>query len=80
MSEYPHPSEFVLEELVARGWTRTDLLGYTVGAVERAATVNMLNGHDPITVAVARILALAFGTSVALWLGLQASYDSQEKT
>ena len=55
------------------------MLEFTASDVEHEEMKDMLDGFGTITAGVAKNLARAFGTSVVLWLGLQAVYDSQEQ-
>ena len=84
-----HPSEFIQDELDARGWDRDELairmggnFAETRAGLEfymeiGATTPQMFMGEDT-----ARQLANAFGTSYRLWLNLERAWRSapgQEK-
>lgn len=71
-------SEFIAEELKARGWGM-DALAERMGggAVSNRCVLDILSHNDPIvhlTRQTAHKLALAFGTSVTLWLNLDAAW------
>lgn len=84
-----HPGEYLQEELEARGWTLSDLLTWmhapprmgdrrrsklpTYTGDELAA---VLNGQMRVTELMAFRLSRALGTSVELWLALQATWDA----
>jgi HTH-type transcriptional regulator / antitoxin HigA len=69
-----HPGEYIADELEARGWSQSDL----AKIIERPFQhVNlMVNGKRRVTVDAAVELAAAFGTSVEVWLNLQARFDA----
>ena len=77
MTEQPagcfRPGEFIREELKAREWTHSDLAIY--GDLPFQVACDVVTQDAPITPKIARALALAFGTSPALWLNLQRAYD-----
>lgn len=69
-----HPGEIVREDLI-------DALGFTVTqaakrlGVSRTALSRLLNGHAGISPEMALRLAKLFGTSVDMWINIQAHYD-----
>lgn len=67
------PGEIIREEMEAKGWTQTDLafiLGYSEQTVNK-----LLNGKSGLSADLAKALAEAFGTSAALWAGLQKEWE-----
>ena len=76
-AEYFHPSEYVRDECEARGWTAKDLAA-AIGCDIRLAT-ELMQAEMRITRMKAYLLHRAFGTSVELWLNLQAAYDKKPK-
>ena len=79
MSErYPaegfHPSEYLVEEMEARGWTVGDLAersGLTV-----AGLTEVIERRVHVTTPIAKALAQAFGTSHEMWLNLNNQYEA----
>jgi HTH-type transcriptional regulator / antitoxin HigA len=68
------PGEYLAEELSARGWSQSELARILGRPFQH---VNLLiNGKRRINAAIASELAAAFGTSVAIWLNLQAAWDA----
>lgn len=68
---YP-PGEFIQEELDARGWTQLDF-AEIVG--RPASVINaLIKGKREITLAIAKDLSAAFGTSPQFWMNLETSY------
>ena len=68
------PGEYLAEELKARGWSQVDLAKILGRPFQH---VNLLiNGKRRINAQIASELAAAFGTSVAVWLNLQAAWDA----
>lgn len=69
------PSDFIKEEMDARGWSREALaekMGSTLSLLDE-----VLSGKHKVNVMVAYMLSQAFGTSAQLWIGLQKSYDER---
>ena len=69
------PSDFITEELEARGWTIEDLAvfsGRSVRALER-----VIEENKPLTREIAAGLGKAFGTSSELWRNLESAYRSR---
>lgn len=67
------PGEILAEELEARGWTQKDLAAI-MGRPTQVIN-EIINATKSITPDTAVELAAAFGTSAALWLNLEASYQ-----
>ncbi len=67
------PGRIVNREIEARGWTQKDLAAI-MGRPTQAIN-EIINGNKSITPETAVELAAAFGTSPALWLNLEASYQ-----
>jgi HTH-type transcriptional regulator / antitoxin HigA len=66
------PGRIIARELEARGWQQRDL-AEIMGRPEQAIS-EIINDKKQITPETARELASAFGTSVDLWMGLEANY------
>lgn len=65
-------SDFVIEEMAERGWTRDDLVemaGWTYAAFNA-----LLTQQEPLTADQAADLERVFGTSQRFWLNLELSY------
>ena len=69
----PPPGRILSRELEARGWTQKEL-ATIIGRPEQAIS-EIVNAKKQITPETARELAAAFGTSAALWVNLEASYQ-----
>lgn len=69
------PGRIIARELEARGWQQKDLASI-LGRPEQAIS-EIINGRKQITPETARELASAFGTSVDLWMNLEANYRLQ---
>lgn len=69
------PGRIITRELEARGWQQKDLASI-LGRPEQAIS-EIINGRKQITPETARELASAFGTSVDLWMNLEANYRLQ---
>ena len=69
----PPPGRILSRELEARGWTQKEL-AKIIGRPEQAIS-EIVNAKKQITPETARELAAAFGTSAALWVNLEASYQ-----
>lgn len=67
-----HPSEFIIEEMEERNWTLVDISHYSQIDADRIQ--NVINGGR-ISRSIAKGLSQAFGTSAAMWMKLQKSYD-----
>lgn len=75
-----HPSVLILNELVARNWTINTLLVHLGWPREALpALLDLLQGKVDIDVPIAEALANAFGTSLTLWIELQAQHDVTPK-
>lgn len=68
-----HPGEFLKEELEERGLTQSDLATHI--GVEPGVINVICNGRRGISAAMAKKLAVAFGTTPELWMNLQTSYE-----
>ena len=71
-----HPAEFIRDEMKARGWANKDLaiaLDCRDEYAEHILAGKKITGRD------AHQLARAFGTSVDVWVNLQAMYDEEEQ-
>lgn len=67
-----HPSKYLRDELVERGWTVPEfarITGWSVSDVSR-----VLDGERGITEAMAADLADVLGTTPQVWLNLQAAW------
>lgn len=76
-----HPSEFIAEEMQARGWGRDDLARHMGGdfsetrmSLEFYLEVGPTQRGIRVGQHTAMQLAVAFGTSPDLWLNLEASW------
>jgi HTH-type transcriptional regulator/antitoxin HigA len=68
------PGEFIADELAARGWSQADMARILGRPYQH---VNLLiNGKRRINAEIASELAAAFGSSVEVWINLQASWDA----
>ena len=75
MHEPLHPGEIVKDELIdGAGLTVTDA-AHQLG-VSRTALSRLLNGHAGISPEMALRLSKLFGTSVEMWINIQAQYDT----
>lgn len=77
MAEAFPPGEFIKEELEARGWTQSDLA--SIMGRQHSVVSAIINGKRSVSRQIASELASAFGTTVELWMNLQASYDLYER-
>ena len=71
------PTEYVRDELEARGWSVADL-AEAMGQPVRAVAA-MLEKETAITAETARALSEALGTTPDVWLNLQAAYRRHQK-
>ena len=71
------PPEIILDEIRERQWSVDDLAERM--NMPAQAVRDVLASKSGITFAIAEALATAFGTSIALWLNLQAAYDEAIK-
>ncbi len=69
------PGEYIRDELVARGWTPTDLAALIGRPFQHVHLV--CRDKRRITAETAAEVAAALGTSVGVWLNLQARYDAK---
>lgn len=72
-----HPGEVLLEEFLKPMNLSQNALARAMGVPPRRINEIVL-GKRAITADTALRLARAFGTSEALWMGLQADYDLEE--
>ena len=68
----PSPGEILLVELQARGWSQRQFAGI-IGKPPQAVS-EILHGKKQLTPETALRIAAALGTSVELWINLEASY------
>ncbi|MBV8780305.1 MAG: HigA family addiction module antidote protein [Phycisphaerae bacterium] len=72
-AEVFHPGEFLRDELIARGWTQSDLARVIGRPLQ---TVNeIILGKKRVTAATAKALGSALGTGPEIWINLQTAYD-----
>lgn len=69
-----HPGEYIRDELKRRRWSLRYLARVSRQPIEHLRFI--INGELPVTLRVAKGLALAFGTSANFWLNLQFTYDN----
>ena len=78
-TDVPHPSEFIRDEIEARGWAQRDL-AYILGVKEQAINP-IMSGKRGISPDMAQALSKAFGLSASYFLNLQKAYElSTEKS
>lgn len=68
-----HPGGFVREELESRGWTAGDLAEKT--HLRHDVIADLLSESRDVDEPLAYALGYAFGTSWAVWLHLQKSWN-----
>jgi len=73
LNEVPHPGEFILDELEARGWAQRDL-AYILGVKEQAINP-IMSGKRGISPDMAQSLSKAFGISAEYFSNLQKAYE-----
>ncbi len=66
------PGEYLRDELAARGWTHEEFAGIVGTSFNQVD--ELLSGRAALTSPMAQAIALALGTSVEVWLGLEKSY------
>ena len=72
-----HPGEIVKDELInGAALTVTDAAAKL--GVSRPALSNLLNGHASLSPEMALRLSKLLGTSIEMWINLQAQYDAWE--
>ncbi len=67
------PSEYILEEMKDRGWSRAELI--RMSGLDGGTVDAVLEGTCKVTITIASHLAAAFGTSEVVWCNLQRYYD-----
>ncbi len=77
VSDRFHPSEYIREELAARGWDAAALAD-AMGGWSLPRVQEILAGNIRITKLVAIGLSSAFGTGAQVWMNLQRAWDEQE--
>lgn len=76
-SEPFHPSEYLKDELKARGW-RVDQLAEKMD-VFPSVIEGVISKQRPISPKIAERLGEALGTGAEVWLNLQNAYNSIKK-
>jgi HTH-type transcriptional regulator/antitoxin HigA len=71
-----HPSEFIRDELEARGWSVAEL-ARRMGCPVKDAT-DLVNGQERITLKTAVWLQAAYMVSAEMWLNLQTMWDDAD--
>jgi addiction module HigA family antidote len=69
-----HPGEILFEDILPAAGLTQDRLAKLLG-VSRRTVSEILHERRPVTTDMAHRLALAFGTSPEMWLGLQMDVD-----
>ena len=70
-------SEFIRDEVSARGWSTVDLRNAMLPGMPLLSVERLLRGEEHIDEAWAELLSKAFGTSCLLWLRLQQAADQE---
>lgn len=73
-AEVFHPSEYIRDELEARGWS-VEQFTIMAGLLRPDADA-LVDGSQSVTPRFAVALALAFGTSATTWYRLQRTFDA----
>ena len=73
-AEVFHPSEYIQDELLARGWTTKQFA--IMARLHQAEAERLANGDLGVTPRLALRLSQAFGTSAAIWYRMQRSFDA----
>jgi len=68
------PGEYLADEIEARGWSQSDL-ARIIGRPFTAVHL-LIRGKRRLSTETAVDLAAALGTSVEMWLNLQAAWDA----
>ncbi len=71
-----HPGEYLMDELLARSMTVHELSIKANLPIETLA--NLVNQASSIDALTAEGLARALGTSMQLWINLQATYEREQ--
>ena len=69
------PSDYIRDELDARGWTQKDLAD-VLGVAPKTISAIMRNKQS-VTTDMALLLSKAFGESAEYWMNLEAAYRSR---
>lgn len=75
MHEPLHPGEIVKDAVIDGAGLSVTIAAQKLG-VSRTALSRLLNGHAGISPEMALRLAKLFGTSIEMWINLQAQYDT----
>ena len=75
-AEVFHPSEIIIDELEARGWSCADFASKM--GIGKTDVFLLLSGHITVNDYVAGKLSRAFGTSKEFWLNIQKEYDGND--
>lgn len=70
-----HPGEIVRDAVIEGAGLSVTVAAQKLG-VSRTALSRLLNGHVGISPEMALRLAKLFGTSIEMWINLQAQYDT----
>jgi addiction module HigA family antidote len=72
-----HPGYFLKQDLVTQGITVDEFA--RLSDISEIQAIGLLEQKIDVSKELAEKLAAYFGTSVALWLGLQTDYDNYRK-
>lgn len=70
----PHPGEVLLEDFLKPMGVSQNAFARHIGVPFRRVN-EIVNGRRAVTPETAQLLAMALGTGVEVWLGLQSQYD-----
>lgn len=76
MADSIHPGEYVREEMQVRGWS-IDSLARATG-IGQCRLEEIIAGKRPLTLLDCHCLGKAFGTSIRVWMNLQAVFEERE--
>ena len=74
LAEVFHPSEYIRDELEARGWTVEQFA--TMAGLKAEEADDIVSGIAHITPRRALTLSRAFGTSATVWYRMQRTFDA----